>query len=84
MPEVAIFGLGLLLAPLAGVKVIDDPLDPVFVTLGPARGRVELQIGEGSRARYCRLSPGDARRVAQALLQIVDEMERSGRPHPQS
>ncbi len=57
------------------VQIIDDPLDPLFVTVGPSLGRVELQIGEGSGARYCRMPPADARRVAKALLQAAEDIE---------
>ncbi len=58
------------------MKIVDDPFDPVFVTSGPAPGRVELQIGERDGARFVRLRPEDARRVAQALLEAADEVER--------
>jgi hypothetical protein len=62
------------------VQVIDDPLDPVFVTVGPSLGRVELQIGEGSGARYSRMPPSEARRVAKALLQAAEDIEGKIRP----
>ena len=58
------------------MKVVDDPLDPVFVTVGPSRGRVELQIGEGPGARYSRMLPTDARRVAEALLRAAQDLDR--------
>lgn len=62
------------------VQVIDDPLDPVFVTVGPSLGRVELQIGEGSGARFSRMPPAEARRVAKALLQAAEDIEGKIRP----
>ncbi len=84
---------GRVLAPLTGtsplafflllpgcVQVIDDPLDPVFVTVGPSLGRVELQIGEGPGARFSRMPPADARRVAKALLQAAEDIEGKTRP----
>lgn len=62
------------------MKVVDDAFDPVFVTSGPAPGRVELQIGERDGARFVRLLPEDARRIARALLRAAEEIEivRSG------
>lgn len=62
------------------MKVIDDPLDPVYVTAGPSLGRVEIQIGEGFGARYSRMLPSDARRVAKALLQAAQDIEGETRP----
>lgn len=67
------------LARTHGVKVIDDPYDPVFVTLGLSLGRVELQIGEGSGGRFARLTPSDARKVATALSNAADALERDRR-----
>jgi hypothetical protein len=57
------------------MRIIDDPLDPVFVTVGPSAGRVELQIGEEIRTRYARLTPAEARRLARALLEAADQIE---------
>lgn len=58
------------------MKVIDDPLDPIFVTVGLSAGRVEIQIGENASGRYARLTPDQARRLARALLRSADEVER--------
>jgi len=71
--------LVLFLLPPPDMKVVDDPLDPVFVTAGPSRGRVELQIGEGSGARYSRMRPADARRVAEALLRAAEDLDSDSR-----
>jgi hypothetical protein len=57
------------------VKVIDDPADPVFVTIGPSPGRVEVQIGADASGRYTRLTPDQARRLARALLHAAEEVE---------
>jgi hypothetical protein len=56
------------------VNVIDDPVDPVFVTVGPSPGRVEVQIGADASGRYIRLTPAQARRLARALLRAADEV----------
>jgi hypothetical protein len=58
------------------VKVIEDPLDPVFVTEGPSPGKVEIQIGDRAGSRYARLTLADARRLARALLDAADRIER--------
>jgi hypothetical protein len=58
------------------VKVIDDPLDPNFVTVGLSAGRVAIQLGENASGRYARLTPDQARRLARALLRSADEVER--------
>jgi hypothetical protein len=62
-----------------GVRVIDDPYDPVFVTTGPAPGRVELQIGETRGSRYVRLHLEQARALAKALLEAAELIERERR-----
>jgi hypothetical protein len=57
------------------VRVIDDPYDPVFVTVGPSPGRVEIQIGEEAGARFARLTPEEALRLARALVAAVEKVQ---------
>jgi len=60
----------------SAVRVIDDPYDPVFVTVGPAPGKVEIQIGEDAAARFARLTPDDALRLARALIDAAEKVQR--------
>jgi hypothetical protein len=61
------------------VRVIDDPYDPVFVTIGPAPGRIEVQIGEAHGSRYVRLRLEQARALAKALVEAAELIERGRR-----
>jgi hypothetical protein len=60
------------------VRVIDDPYDPVFVTVGPAPEKVEIQIGEEAGARYARLTPAEALRLARALAAAAEKIQPEG------
>ena len=57
------------------MTVVDDPFDPVFVTVGFSPGTVEIQIGAEATARFARLTPGEALRLAQALIDAVEKVE---------